>query len=231
MSVLICDVNGVLLDTTELVREAFAATAARFGFTCFDLQFRAVKGLRLIDAYRCLDPAGDAAARRGYHVRYVRERVGEVRAYPAVAATLTSTKASGVRVCATSSTGEIAEAALVQTGLYPLIDFLVTQEEVPRPKPYPDAILELLRLAAWAGRDADQVIVVGDTVEDIQAGQAAAVRTAGVTYGMSDESEIRGAQPNHIVHAFEQLRPLIARLRSNGDIDPAACRLTVPVSS
>ena len=204
----ICDVNGVLIDSTGLVREAFAATAARWGFEITPRAFQQVKGLWLLEAYRVLDPGGDASQRRLYHVSYVRERMSELRAYPDVAPTLAAAKARDVRVAATTSHGEIAEACLVSAGLYPYVDCLVTQEEVRRPKPDPESILVILRLFGTPPPNcgSSQPLHVGDTVQDIVAGKAAGIRTVGVTYGLSDDAEIAAATPDAVVRSFDEMR-------------------------
>jgi phosphoglycolate phosphatase-like HAD superfamily hydrolase len=87
---------------------------------------------------------------------------------------------------------------------------LVTQEEVRRPKPHPEA---LLRACALCGGDADDPrehsICVGDTRLDIEAGKAAGVRTIGVTYGISTPAEIAAAQPDHVIDAFTRMRAFV----------------------
>jgi pyrophosphatase PpaX len=203
----ICDVNGVLIDSTSLVREAFTATAARWAFELTERDFQQVKGLWLLEAYRILDPGGDASRRRSYHVAYVRERMAELRAYPEVAPTLAAAKARDVRIGATTSHGEIAESCLVSTGLYQYIDCLVTQEEVKRPKPDPESINVILRLFAINLSDGSPLpLHVGDTVQDIVAGKAAGIRTVGVAYGFSSQAEVARAMPDAVIGSFDEMR-------------------------
>jgi pyrophosphatase PpaX len=210
----ICDVNGVLIDSSNLVRDAFAASASRWGFEVTPQVFQHVKGLWLLEAYRILDPGGDPFRRRDYHVSYVRERLSEVPAYPDVAPTLAAAKACGVRVAATTSHGEIAETCLVSTGLYPYVDCLVTQEEVKRPKPDPESIQVILRLFDTPSHDhGSRPLHVGDTVHDIVAGKAAGIRTVGVTYGLSGDAEIAAALPDAIIHSFDEMRQFLPRRR------------------
>jgi HAD superfamily hydrolase (TIGR01509 family) len=206
-------VNGVLLDAASLMKQAFMATAERGGFPFTEPDFHVVKSLWLLDAYRLLDPRGDAFARREFHVRYCRARAAEVRAYPGVRDVLTRARAAGVRIAAATSHGAMAEACLVATGLYPLIDCLLTQEEVKRPKPDPEVILRILNLFDIQPHEtASDVIYVGDTPADVQAGQAARVRTVGTTYGLSSDAEIRRARPDVVIHAFGDLLSLRADL-------------------
>lgn len=216
MPIWICDVNGVLLDSTAIVREAFAATAAHYGFSCRAREFGAVKGCWLLEAYRRLDAGGDPRARRAFHLGYVRERIVGVLAYPDVRDTLAAARVAGVRIGAATSHGEIAEAGLVASGLYPLIDCLVTQEEIARPKPHPDAVLRVLALLGAAVRDPRLAAVhIGDTREDIEAGRAAGLRTIGVTYGVSPENEIEAAAPDETIAAFAEMRSRIPAVRLN----------------
>jgi len=202
----ICDVHGVLIDSAAIVRQAFAATAARYGFSLDGHACGATKGVPLLEAYSRLDAGSDPYPRRAFHLAFVRERVHELRAFPAAAATLAVAKAAGIRVGAATSFGEIAEACLVQNGLYPYIDCLVTQEEVKRPKPAPDCLLSVMGLLGGGPAAPLDAVHVGDTVEDIDAGKAAGIRTIGVTYGMSSESEIRSAEPDYVIHSFAEMR-------------------------
>lgn len=218
MTAWICDVHGVLVDSTALVHEAFVATAARYGVPFAEYDYRRVKAVPLVEAYRRLDPAGDPFAKRQYHLHYVRERIADVRAYPGVLETLSLASAAGIRIGAATSYGEIAEACLVNTNLYPLFDCLVTQEDVKRPKPHPDSILLVLRLLAVPDGHggAGHALFVGDTATDIEAGKAAAVRTVGVSYGVSPEAEIRAARPDHVLDSFQQMRQFLAGAERDG---------------
>jgi pyrophosphatase PpaX len=204
----ICDVHGVLIESTVLLHDAFVATTAHYDIPFTEHDYRIVKGLPLIEAYRRLDQAGEPLVPRRFHLRYLRDRIAEVRAYSGVLEVLSAAKASGVRIGATSSVGEIAEACLVNTGLYSCIDCLITQEEVKRPKPHPDSLLAVLGLLACAtgGPMAGRALCIGDTALDVEAGRAAGVRTIGVTYGVSDEAEITSAGPDHVIHSFDEMR-------------------------
>ena len=214
----LCDVNGVLVDSTDVVRRAFIATAARYGCAVNEDRLRATHGRCLADAYRWLDPGCAPEARCRYHVDFVSEHIHEIRAYPDVHRVLEAARAEGVRVGAATSYGRIAEASLVKTGLYPLIDYLVTQEEVARPKPSPDVLLRLVRLF---GRDGDlprDAVYVGDTPVDVQAGTAAGLTTIGVTYGFSNIADISEAAPDYLIHSFGQMRDVAGTFSPRGSM-------------
>jgi pyrophosphatase PpaX len=204
----ICDVNGVLVNSLSLTRRAFATTAAEYLFPFTECHFRRVKALPLVDAYRVLAASCDAAALRCCHLKYIREHACEAHAYPFVAEVLRVARARGVRIGAVTSYGEVAEAFLVNSGVYPLIDCLVSQEEVRRPKPDPESLCRILALLAddRDGGSPSSVICVGDTPSDVQAGRAAGVITVGVTYGACDWQEIDGAEPDYTIRAFDEMQ-------------------------
>jgi HAD superfamily hydrolase (TIGR01509 family) len=208
----ICDVNGVLIDSTALFREAFAATAAHFGVPFSEEQFQQVKGVSPLEAYRRMHSGVDPRAERDFHLRYVRSRITDVRVYPHVREMLVAARETGIHLAAVTSHGAVAEAFLVTTGLYPLIDCLVTQEEVKRPKPHADALHRVLELFGIElhGRESERVVYVGDSILDIQAGKAAGIPTIGVTYGVSAAAEIREAEPCHVIGSFREMRSFLA---------------------
>lgn len=217
----ICDVNGVLVDTTPLIREAFRGTARHFGLQLGDSDFQRVKGLWLLEAYRTLAPSQDPLVARSEHLRRMREKLPDVRAHPDVPDLLAEAKARKVRVAATTSHGEFAEACLVSTGLYGYLECLVTQEEVKRHKPHPDAIERVMELCNTRGDRACTSIYVGDTPADIAAGKAAGVTTIGVTYGVSCEAEIRAAAPDRVIRSFSEMRGFMSASAGRAPIRPA----------
>jgi AHBA synthesis associated protein len=212
MPLWVCDVNGVLVDSSRVTRAAFAATAERYRLAFTEALFRGVKGLDLFEAYRRLDPGNEPSSRRDYHLRFVHERIEEVTACPYEYERLMLARSVGIGIGAVTSYGETAEAYLVHTGLYPLIHHLVTADELHRPKPHPDVILMVIRLfdIECCRHEDGHVMYVGDTAVDIHAGRAAGVTTIGASYGLSDLREIQAAEPDHIIHSFDEMRRFMA---------------------
>jgi phosphoglycolate phosphatase len=56
----------------------------------------------------------------------------------------------------------------------------------------------------------EHTVVVGDGTTDIRAGKAAGITTCAVTYGFRSEDELRKAGPDHVIHAFAELKGLFA---------------------
>jgi pyrophosphatase PpaX len=200
----------VLVDSIAAIRDAYAATAARYRLVFGEREFARVKHLPLLEGYRCLDPSGDARQRREFHLRVLRERIREIGLFPGVRAVLAAAAAHGIRLGAVTSYGEFAEALLVGNGIYAYFDCLVTHEEVRRPKPHPDAIVRALDLLGVDPAATRAAVHIGDTADDVAAGKRAGTVTVGVTGGVSGEADIRSAQPDYVLRSFAEMRLFVA---------------------
>ena len=88
-----------------------------------------------------------------------------------------------------------------------LIDLSLTPDETGKGRPYPDMIkMAMKRLDIY---DPIEVVKVGDTPVDIQAGQAAeCLLNIGVTGGAHSYSELMQCKPNYVLDSLDQL-PII----------------------
>src|SRR5207245_4156185 len=102
-----------------------------------------------------------------------------MRAYPGIREALASLAAWKL-AAVTNKRHDTSVEALRVTGLLPFFALVLGGDSVPRKKPAPDPIL---RAAAGLGVQAPESAVVGDTENDVQAGEAAGARTIGVTWG------------------------------------------------
>ncbi len=103
----------------------------------------------------------------------VKEGVKTVSLYDGVKETLLVLKEQNARIAiVTSSERSLVEPALKYHGLDTLIDVLVTEEDVSKPKPDPEILFVALRKL---NADKVPVVVVGDTGKDILAGKNAGI--------------------------------------------------------
>jgi phosphoglycolate phosphatase len=223
----ICGVSGVLIDSSALTRAAFVATGARFGIRSIAERLRAVAGCALPAAYATLDPHVDVAACAAFHVAYVRERLGHVRSHVGVLETLREARRSEIGIMAAANNGELAEASLVRTGLYPLIDYLVTQEDPDSPERHPHVISRAVDLLRSGGDSCVTALYISDVPSEIAMGRAAGVLTVGTTYGQADASDIRAAQPHHVISTFAAMR----RFLLSPNASDAICASTVSAAT
>lgn len=103
----------------------------------------------------------------------VKEGVKTVSLYDGVKETLLTLKEGGVKMAiVTSSERSLVEPALKYHGLDVLIDALVTEEDVSKPKPDPEILFVAL---SKLGTHKDSAVVVGDTGKDILSGKNAGI--------------------------------------------------------
>ncbi len=79
-------------------------------------------------------------------------------------------------------------------------------QDVRRGKPAPDMVLLALETL---GIPAEESLVIGDTVYDIEMGQRACADTCGVTYGNNSANELRSLEPTFIIDSFEHVVSLV----------------------
>src|SRR4051812_20411481 len=111
-----------------------------------------------------------------------------------------------VVVLATSSPADLLEHFQSLIGADEAVDVLVTADDVDRAKPHPDIFSTAMRKADLPP---SRVVVVGDSVWDVEAGRRAGVPTIGVETGGFSASELEGAGAAGV---FEDPQAVITRL-------------------
>ena len=89
-------------------------------------------------------------------------------------------------------------------GLSRYVSHVVSAQDVENAKPAPDMVQAVL---AHTESNLSDVLVVGDTVFDIDMGINAGVKTCGVTYGNGKEEELQAA--DYIIDDFRQLLDIV----------------------
>lgn len=173
------DMDGTLLDSTRVVPDAFVAAVAELGGPRVDrdevvaayslgvpeVVLEHFLGRELVD--------GEAEA---YYGRLVG---AEVEPYPGVAATLDALRSDGRPVAVfTGASTRAARTLLEAAGLE--VDVLVGGDDMGRPKPAPDGVVEAARRL---GTDLLDVVYVGDAANDTRAARAAGAVAAAASWG------------------------------------------------
>lgn len=80
--------------------------------------------------------------------------------------------------------------------LLPYFEVVVTAQTCERTKPFPEPVLYA---AQQIGLQANECVMVGDTIMDIQAGRSAGAQTIGVLCGFGSERELRRSGADLII--------------------------------
>ncbi|GII66820.1 phosphoglycolate phosphatase [Sphaerisporangium krabiense] len=174
------DLDGVLVDSFAVMREAFSAAYAEVvgpGAPPFEEYSRHL-GLYFPDIMRMM---GLPPEMEEPFIEASRRLTGRVRVYDGVPEMLASLRDAGlVTGVATGKHGWRARALLEAVGLSPLLDVVIGSDEVSRPKPAPDIVQACLdKLGVPPG----QAMYVGDAPADMRSARAASVLAVAALWG------------------------------------------------
>jgi HAD superfamily hydrolase (TIGR01509 family) len=126
------------------------------------------------------------------HSKHWGEWIDKAPALPGAAELIRRAKTAGLAVVlASSASSEELEVLSATIGAPDAIDHATSKDDAEQSKPNPDIIQAALDAG---GYDPDQVILVGDTVWDVEAANRAGVETVvGVLTGGISEAELREA--------------------------------------
>ena len=161
---------------------------------------------------RLLGPTEAGEATRAFAAAY--EAIvasGAVDEIPGALQVLRDLRSRGVKVCLTTGFAPTTRDALLHSlGWGTEIDLALSPADVGRGRPAPDLIL-----GAMARLGVDEpggVVVVGDTVSDLEAGNAAgAGAVVGVLSGAHDEATLSAASPTAVIADVTGLLAVLSR--------------------
>jgi phosphoglycolate phosphatase len=135
--------------------------------------------------------------------RYSQYYLVDTCLYPGVLEVLQCLHQAGKTLAiATQKPEPITHAILSGLKIDPYISMVVGPESITHRKPHPESLLKIIQ-SVQAGPQ--RVIMVGDMVTDIQAGQAAGTLTCAVTYGLGQRAGLAAAKPDFIVDEIKDL--------------------------
>ena len=210
MNTVILDFDGTIADTRSLIVKTMQQTIAKLGLLArTDDQCAEMIGLPLRQSFTDLIPMDDATADEcdmTYREFFaINNKKGIVKPFPNVVETIEEMYAMGVVIAIASSRGrDTLVDFLEEMGIRKYISYIVSAQDVRNAKPAPDMVNLVL---AHTEDNLDDVLMVGDTVFDIDMGINAGVKTCGVTYGNGKEDELQSA--DYIISDFRQLLDIV----------------------
>jgi pyrophosphatase PpaX len=144
--------------------------------------------------------------------RYLTEMYMEVSLFPSVRENLESLKAGGLKLAlVTSSYSRIIDPALAKLGLTSTFDEVVTADHVKKHKPDPEPLELALRNL---GARAEETIMIGDAIVDVQAGRALGMKTALFLPKHHERyycfDKLRSSDPHHVFSCHSELLSLLS---------------------
>jgi HAD superfamily hydrolase (TIGR01549 family) len=136
-------------------------------------------------------------------------RVGYPTAYPftGVAETLKALDDHPMGICSASLT-PVIEGVLGRYNFTSYFKAVIGKEKTPEPKPSPKGLFDLCETI---GVDPASCLFVGDTPDDVQAGNAAGMMTVAVTYGFGTRESLGEKKPDRLIDWFPDLVAIARR--------------------
>ena len=211
---LVFDLDGTLLASHDLVARTINRVLDARGHPTVDPQrVHAMTGLPLEDIFTAVLPAAAAEETLTcvdeYRERFQHEVLPVVEAIPGAAEALGRIRATGAWPLgvATGRLTDTAEEMLDRCGLRRHFQVVLGADAAPRPKPYPDLLLEVLgRLGSI---DPTQVLVVGDSAADVAMALAAGAPACAVTWGAQEAENLLRSEPTWCVDTWDELLGLL----------------------
>ena len=127
--------------------------------------------------------------------------------YEGVKPALTWFKQQGFELgCVTNKAEQFTIPLLQDKGLLEFFSIVISGDSLPKKKPDP---MPLLHVADYFNVQAQDSLMIGDSISDVKAARSAGFNIATMTYGYNHGEDIRDAQPDIVVDRMDQLIDII----------------------
>ncbi len=134
---------------------------------------------------------------------YLRNTSKRSKLYPGVREGLDHMKKTGCKLaCVTNKPGRFTLPLLKAMGLSDDFSIVISGETLPKKKPDPD---QLLHAAEMLGAAPERTLMVGDSINDLQAARAANMPILCVTYGYNHGEDIVDSNPDILVDSLAEM--------------------------
>ncbi|MBP1751744.1 MAG: superfamily hydrolase [Geobacteraceae bacterium] len=206
MRLVIFDLDGTVIDSLDDLTDTTNHMLSRMGRNTLGREeVRTLVGQgakRLVE--RALPGAAPEELERalGMFLTYNEAHIVEkTRLYPGVREALALLRDRGFRLAVISNKNEVLCRKVIHAlGVDGYFEAVVGADTTPFRKPSPEPVLRLLHDFGVAPA---QAAIIGDSINDVAAGQAAGVVTVGCTYGYGSLSELETA--DYLVGSFPEI--------------------------
>lgn len=214
------DLDGTLIDTTELILQCFdhswrsvlgRGNARQALIDTFGMPLREAMARLLLSNHTGCAAGGGAGADAGvverllveYRLFNLSNHDSLARGFDGAADVMAGLRSRGYKTgVVTSKSRELATRGLRLCGLDGLIDTAICLEDTERHKPGPEPILAALDRLNAAPCEA---AYVGDSCHDLVAGRAAGVMTVAALWGPSTRSALECERPDRLAGSVREL--------------------------
>ena len=209
MRLVIFDLDGTVIDSLDDLTDTTNHMLSSMGRNTLGREeVRTLVGQgakRLVERALPGAPPEDVERALGLFITYNEAHIVEkTRLYPGVREALAALRDRGCRLTVISNKNEVLCHKVIHAlGVHGYFEAVVGADTTPFRKPSPEPVLRLLHDFGVAPA---QAAIIGDSINDVAAGQAAGVVTVGCTYGYGSLSELETA--DYLVGSFPEIPDL-----------------------
>jgi pyrophosphatase PpaX len=198
------DLDGTLIHSVDHIVDCWQHTAR----TCLGREMTRDEilptlGRTLYDAFEEIAPGRSEELYQVYRAHQVKTHDSAVTLVPGTRETLSALKEAGLLLgVVTAKRLQTAMQGLDLFGLASYFDTIVTLEDSSKHKPSPEP---LLVAAERLGIEPVEAIYVGDARVDIEAGHAAGMKTAWVTWGAGTLGNLAAVEPDYTFDSMAEI--------------------------
>ena len=207
----VIDLDGTLLDTIGDLAGAANSMRLELGLAPLDpdvIKTFVGKGITnlvsraLTDGRGNLDQAALNASVAVFERHYALCLTATSRPYPGAEKGLQALRAKGLRLgCITNKAARFTRPLLESAGLAGYFEIVLSGDSLPRKKPDP---LPLLHAARFFNVEPRELLLIGDSVNDVQAARAAGCPVFVVPYGYNEGQDIRALDYDVLIAGLDE---------------------------
>ncbi|QDI91865.1 pyrophosphatase PpaX [Salicibibacter halophilus] len=202
------DLDGTLIDTNDLIISSFVHTLEHYYPGRFEREdILDFIGPSLADTFHSLDAERADEMMTMYREHNHARHDELIKEYTGVRETLEQLAAASFQLgVVTTKRGETAWKGLDLMGMKPFFKTVVTLDEVENPKPHPEPLEKAMKAL---GATAEETLMVGDNVHDIEGGKNAGTRTAAVAWSIKGVDVLKEHKPDVILDDMRDLLDIL----------------------
>jgi len=208
ITTLLFDFDGTLLDTNELIIQTFEHVLGGHYPGKYDrIDILSFLGPTLHETFDSIEPEKTEQLIEEYRA-WNKSMHDELSSeFDGVSETMKLLKAAGMKMAIVSTKRkDMVMRGLGLLDVEGVFDEVIAMDDVTKTKPDPEPILLALERL---GVTADEALMIGDNYHDIEGGQNAGVRTAGVAWSAKGEAFLQTFNPDYMLQHISELLQLV----------------------
>ncbi len=203
----IFDLDGTLVDSLGVTFHEFRRTIIMFsGREYKDEEILSLFGPSEVQIFENLFGKEKALEAYKFYKDNFIKSIDKIKVFDGIDELLNELKGRGMKVGLFTGRGkELTVEILKRTKIIDYFNFILSSEEVKRPKPYPDGILKLIDLSKTKK---EKTIYVGDSIADVKCGVSSDVSTGLALWG-GRAIELNNYKPDFLLQTPSDILKLI----------------------